>query len=495
MIAKQDHAPLDPGPEIPVDLRELIRNMTRSRLEERISTVEEALRLFDEVDLEHIDPDFDFGDVVIGPTAPTWYPGMDTGETMVPLAGAVDLEALDQARSREPQPVESPEQGSPDTAGDAVPATEGEPVPRDEQMVAPVVVGGLAVLVLGGIAAWWATRPEPEVEAPPPVTSTEVIIVVTSLPTEVPLELSVDGEPGSRDGLTFTYILAPGEHQLLAIIGEDCFSEVVEGGSPFRSTRPMAVWCHRTEETLDVEGETTTVALDLAPPTPTPLKVLVPGVEGGMARVGDSLVEIIDGEAVFEDLLPGRHELEVGAGTCTEEHRGCWPECPKGCASEVVSVRLPWEGELEFEAGIELEEARVPTPPPQSGGVAKPVTNAQFGTWLAGHPEWLPDAALEAGTAEGSYLKGWEGADPPAGKEGRAVVNVSWASANAYCASRGGLANIDASPQTWTEGLSSPWHEFREADGKPAWRRSDGNASTAVRYSETGTFIGFRCRR
>jgi hypothetical protein len=75
------------------------------------------------------------------------------------------------------------------------------------------------------------------------------------------------------------------------------------------------------------------------------------------------------------------------------------------------------------------------------------------------------------------------------------MVNVSWAAASAYCAGRGGLLGVDDGALKWTESPGQPWHEFRSADGKPAWRRSDGATSRAVKASESGAFIGFRCAK
>ena len=67
------------------------------------------------------------------------------------------------------------------------------------------------------------------------------------------------------------------------------------------------------------------------------------------------------------------------------------------------------------------------------------------------------------------------------GMSGGAMVYVSWEAAKAYCAGRGGLASVDAEPSTWVESDASPWHEYRQADGRPAWRRKDGTTSTSVR--------------
>ena len=76
------------------------------------------------------------------------------------------------------------------------------------------------------------------------------------------------------------------------------------------------------------------------------------------------------------------------------------------------------------------------------------------------------------------------------------MVNVSWAAAKAYCSGRGGLAALEADPQTWDENSTKvAWHEYRQNQGKPAWRRSDGGISTNVGKTDSRAFIGFRCAR
>lgn len=180
--------------------------------------------------------------------------------------------------------------------------------------------------------------------------------------------------------------------------------------------------------------------------------------------------------------------------------------CPAGCSS--------WQGALEVPVGEGLHRAAialpVPLAPAPSAGPAprvdadvKPrprgpagiVTTIAFARWLGTHPEWAPEAARAAEKADAAYLSGWEGTTPPAGKSGAAVVSVSWAAASAYCAGRGGLPGLEDGALTWTESPSQPWHEYRSAAGRPAWRRSDGATSVAVKASESGTFIGFRCAR
>jgi len=131
----------------------------------------------------------------------------------------------------------------------------------------------------------------------------------------------------------------------------------------------------------------------------------------------------------------------------------------------------------------------------KAAGAGAPVTHAQLGRWLEAHPDWQRDAAVAAGTADDKYLRGWEAATPPAGKESAPAVGGSWALAKAYCASRGGLADAEAEPLTWKESASQAWMEYRQAAGAPRWRRDDGVVSDQVAVNQSGAFIGFRCAR
>jgi hypothetical protein len=67
--------------------------------------------------------------------------------------------------------------------------------------------------------------------------------------------------------------------------------------------------------------------------------------------------------------------------------------------------------------------------------------------------------------------------------------------AKAYCAGRGGLADLAAAPLSWTESASQPWVEYRTSEGRPTWRRDDGGVSDKVSADQSGVFIGFRCAK
>ncbi|MBM4390197.1 MAG: protein kinase [Deltaproteobacteria bacterium] len=76
--AKQNHPPLDPGGELPVGLRAVVRDLTRSRPEDRLSSAAELSRRLGLVDFAHVDPAFRFFDA--GPAERTIVPESELGD-------------------------------------------------------------------------------------------------------------------------------------------------------------------------------------------------------------------------------------------------------------------------------------------------------------------------------------------------------------------------------------------------------------------------------
>ena len=503
MIAKQNHPPLDPGGHLPVDLRTLVRAMTRSDPAERMSSAEDIVAYLADLDLERIDDDASFADEPeFRPTAPTWYPGIEgNGETMVPDSEALEAAAAEILAAKqsekaqkavEPDPAKGVKRKKPPPPPVVEPIPEPAedttttPLPEVDEPAAggsraPLVAAAVLLLGVGAAAAWWFTREEP-VEIP---TERAVDVIVTGVAADVPLTVALDGGTGRADGGTWSFAaVTPGPHAIQVVVGEDCGDD--------------AAWCGRFDDEVMVEtGDgTQTATVAVTAPTARDVAISAPGVKRkATLTVGDTEVELDGGQGVLTGLLPGPYEVTVTSGKDTSTH-------------ELV---VPWgDGEMTWDLALELEADKAgngstttTTTQETSGGgsgaattAAKAVvSNAAFSSWLATHPDWLRDAAIENKKADGNYLKGWDGASPPAGKESQAIVNVSWAAANAFCAGRGGLAALNAEPTTWTESSASPWHEYRQNDGKPAWRRSDGGTSTTVGRADTRAFIGFRCAR
>ena len=132
--------------------------------------------------------------------------------------------------------------------------------------------------------------------------------------------------------------------------------------------------------------------------------------------------------------------------------------------------------------------ASTPTlPGPAPPTLGRVVSNTSYAAWLVKHPEWEPEAARSTGRASDRYLRKWTDGTPPG-----ALTQIPWAAARDYCQSRGGLVGIDDPPTTWSDG---PTQEWRDVDGRPGWRRSDGVKSTTDPGNESFTFTGARCHR
>ncbi len=156
-------------------------------------------------------------------------------------------------------------------------------------------------------------------------------------------------------------------------------------------------------------------------------------------------------------------------------------------------AKVPPAAEAPKPEPVAPADAVVKASAPKAAGA--PITNAQLAAWLGANADWQREAAIAAGKADEKFLKGWVGATPPPGKESAPAVGVTWSLARAYCAGRGGLADLHAPPLSWTESGSQPWVEYRQAEGRPRWRRDDGGVSDQVTADQSGVFIGFRCAR
>lgn len=505
MISKQSHPPLDPGPTLPVALRRLIRAMTRSDPEQRLATADEVVALLDGIDLETVDPNAEFEDTPSEPvSSPTWYPGMEIEQA---LDAPVDLKAASQAATPKPvvpgPPTPAPQAAVPTVAPAApvAPAPAAASAPEEEQGGKKLVLVGfvLALIAVMGGLGWqvWRSDPsrqgDPDPKPPLQLEQRKADVVIAGLAESVPVQVQVgEQKVFTIEGFVHHFSELPlGEQTLRAIVGQDCkFSE-------------PAPWCVVEEKSVVLEAGEGVQTLTLSLTAPAERQVPIEGIRGMTLSVAGESVEVDRKGSATVSLPPGKYEVQAGKGK--ESWNG---ELVVPAQGEISAFQVELaKGEEAQGNPPNLQNPQNPrdpiipqdppeTPPTKGGSAARAqVTNAQLGAWLATHPDWHHDPAVAAGKASGTYLKGWDGATPPAGKSNQAAVNVSWSMARAYCSGRGGLAEVGAEPQTWTEGGSLAWHEYRQADGKAAWLRSDGSSSTAVKASDAKAFIGFRCAR
>jgi formylglycine-generating enzyme required for sulfatase activity len=95
-----------------------------------------------------------------------------------------------------------------------------------------------------------------------------------------------------------------------------------------------------------------------------------------------------------------------------------------------------------------------------------PVTSAQFRDFVRAHPEWRRDRVARL-FAEPGYLARWPSpTDVRAGDEDRAVTEVSWFAAKAYCAARG--ARLPTEAEWEVAAAASPTQKDGRKD--PVWR-------------------------
>ena len=271
-------------------------------------------------------------------------------------------------------------------------------------------------------------------------------------------------------------------------------------------------WCARGEQVVDlVPGQgAQEVVVDLPPVSPVRDVVVETGQPLVLATLGD-LPGVIQGtRATFSGVAPGGHSMHLEVGTCPEVELGCHEReaCPPGCVSSQVMLGVqPGDGPfvrpfpLPAPAPTPVPVAPMPVAPtvaptpvapvpvvvprPRGGAL---VTGPAFGRFIDANPDWAKEAAIAAGRADDSYMSDWLDG-PPAGP----VDRIPWAAAMAYCASRGGLPGLDDPPATWSAS-SAVKQEWRDAGGRPGWRRFDGVPSTNADPDESFAYTGFRCK-
>lgn len=509
IVGKQGHKPLDPGDAFHDDVRALIRDLTQSDANKRISSAAEAVRRSRKL----VKTLRKQSGVTLAPFADDdWHEGLD--ETPDTVEDRPDLDTWHGSDIGAPDRLRGP----PVPTGVASADVATMPPSRQTgstSLAPPATLGIGLVLALFAVGATVvALLALGYIFMSGPGDTRAVDVAVTGLAPGTQVGIRLGGDPVEVDGMVFSFDeLSVGEHELAWTLGERCQVPECPGEA-------CPEWCgHDTVDVAVKPGEgRQVITFTLKPPEPRRVRIRTPKLEQEWPlafKLGSVEGRKVEGGVLFDGMVPGRYDLTARVGECANDALGCWPEgdCPPGCGSYRDKLIVPW-GEGEFGWDLEMPDPAPaengtpapgprptprptpqPTPDPGSGGGTIATVGA-FASWLGSHPEWQSDQAIAEGRAKAGYLKGWTGATPPAGAgSSHAVTDVSWYAASAFCNGRGGLAQADAEPTRWSESPSQPYIELRAKGGKAAWRSSDGRVSTKVGLADVQPLTGFRCAK
>ncbi len=321
MVAKQEAAALDPGPQFPDQLRALIRRLTHRNPASRPSSANEICR-----EVREIEAFLARG---------KWHPPDE--------AAIVEAEAS--MATAKPAPSRS------DVSTNSVDVTPPQFVVEPGRswllylgVGAAVALGFVGVVGLAGLSNMAV-----ELE---PAELRDVDLAVEGLPLDVPAELSLAGRaPAGSDGTTIHFEGVPfGPADLKWVVGEGCTIETCPG-------EDCGVGCGFGFQALEIVEGDGSQSVDLLVEVPLRKVILnVPSLEGkgGLFKKRPDLRISLDGvwgrtadgyRATFYDIVPGAHEVVATIGTCGADAIGCWPkrECPEGCRSKRLDVDLEWK--------------------------------------------------------------------------------------------------------------------------------------------------------
>ncbi len=501
---KQHHPPLDPGPEFPDPVREVVRRLTEANPAARTQSADELIALLRKIDQVSI-------------------------PTPVARPHRVKLEALrEQARPQRDTfsfdaalPVTPPaEQGNlaptmqptgslptdPELSIDPSPRESSPPARAPRQaFVLPLLLGlaGAAALGLVGVG-YLSTTGQP--------TPRPVALQIQGLDATVPVDALVDGQPiRSREGqkLFFSEML-PGEHTVTWALGDACSATDCPG-------EKCPTYCATGESAIQVEAgdgqAEVTLALQRPPvrsaqlsvkdrPKGTEVSMSVAGVAGSLS---DNILTI-------PKIPPGLYRARIVSGDCPDSPEACGDQCPAGCVDVDQSFVVP-VGEGLHEVVLEVafpvasptksspQVRAITTPAPSPSGtksskpsIGKLVTNRQFASWVAKQPRWSPSAAKAADRVGPEYLSNWVDDRPVPAELNMPVQSVTFSAAARYCRSRGGvIPQVSDPPTTWKE--SGIAFEFRLDGENRRVLEANGTVGRSPGLKQAPFLTGFRCKR
>lgn len=480
---------LDPGPEHPEELRDLCRRLTETAPDAResdLSLVAEQLAAFcsgrDDCSLPERErrPGVSV-DTIALPNDRVDLPTGDLG---------IFLDAGDAGGSA-PQVAASPTVAGPEPFSSV--ATYD---PVDGQPPGPARNGrslralGMVALVLGGAAlAVVVTREPPGADASGSTAATSattraatpvqrpVIIRAEGEDHGLPFQVRVDGRAVS---VGEPLVLPVGAHELMVELGPGCGAGAGAG--------PQCLTTSRTVSLVDGVGPAD-VSISLPALEPVPISFAPPLPDGARVRLDEG--PWTEPAAVVA-ARGGVHEIVAQVGRCPD--LPCGARCAAACAETSLDVTVPLATEGPHPVALELSRPARPARPAAAATSGRRITVAQFADYLSRRPQHQPAGMRASGVVPQGYLRGWDGATPPASLAASAsVTRVSPAVARAACADRGGLQPSDAAPLSFKEeGFID--HEYRQKGDRVVLIRWDGREVLAPAGSVSPT-AAVRCRR
>ena len=327
---KMSAEPLDPGPDYPEHLREIIRRATQPHPSKRIPTMRA------------------FADAMQGGKLPPMEGASDTIN--------LDFEAVEQAQAAAPAP-RAPRPTNPT----AVPPA---PEPKKKRRAGGFITGALGaavVLLLGvialaavvGLAAFFLW----------PRGERDVRVAIEGIPVGTPTAVWVGRKRAEPEigGTIWHRADSPVVPQSVQVItGEACDVDAWDG----TDCLPCC-----TCASAEVPADSDTVSLAITPPADTASVTLTTNdvpAPWTLRATSETLSVVETGRGRWRATGPaGEHSMAVSAGVCPDSALDCGSDCPAGCSSEVVEVTLTCGQAIEQSTVLRTPRRPLePTPQP-----------------------------------------------------------------------------------------------------------------------------------
>jgi serine/threonine protein kinase len=489
ILKKQEHPPLDPGPNFPVPIRQLIRDLTQSKPQDRIQSASELLQRL--LTLDGVTPS------QVAPPPPPNTPTPAPANSA--RTGHADTFSLDDGSNRPAPPrfnLDETAEMSPRRAKKR----------RGLRMAAMFLAGftltAVAALTVAGVWALLNLGPR------------AVELIADGLADGDRFDARIDGAPPTQRVLGKLGFAAkmPGEYTLDWVAGPGCAIDQCVG------TR-CPDGCVSDRIAVEIPRGMGTYSHTIVVPRPPARQVVLklptlPSALPANISLHNDAGELpgrLEGHRwVGDGVPPGRYRAVVVLGECPESAIDCADDCPPGCRHKTLEVPVPaGSAEIPHETTLMV---LAPTAPPKTApstptttpkATTKPpdsvaptpaartpqrVTVAQYSAWLDKNPDWQPENVRATPRADEQYLKGWDTRKPSGAS---AVKEVSGFAARAYCAQRGGLLSHNAAPTSWSDDVAFEWRR----KGDRTVLIDENGTETPSKERDSNAWTSFRCAK